>query len=153
MRTLSLTVVAIVAFLLMSCTNRTAYDTYQHTPTAGWEKNDTISFDVPAMAAAGEYTAELGLRIDNSFPFMGVTLIVEQESFPGRRVWTDTLTCELIDKKGYAKGQGLSYYQYAFPITPPKPEKGDSLHVAVRHDMKREILPGVSDIGFKLSLR
>ena len=29
--------------------------------------------------------------------------------------------------------------------------QGDSIHVAIRHDMKREILPGVSDIGIKIS--
>ena len=37
---------------------------------------------------------------------------------------------------------GLSIYQM---------HQGDSIHVAIRHDMKREILPGVSDIGIKIS--
>lgn len=27
---------------------------------------------------------------------------------------------------------------------------GDSLQISVRHDMKREILPGVSDVGIKI---
>ena len=30
--------------------------------------------------------------------------------------------------------------------------QGDSIHITVRHDMKREILPGVSDIGVKVEL-
>ena len=28
--------------------------------------------------------------------------------------------------------------------------KGDSIIVSVRHNMKREILPGISDIGYML---
>jgi hypothetical protein len=29
-------------------------------------------------------------------------------------------------------------------------QEGDSLHVVVRHNMKREILPGIFDVGIKL---
>jgi hypothetical protein len=29
--------------------------------------------------------------------------------------------------------------------------KGDSLEIKIRHDMKREILPGISDIGIMLN--
>ncbi|WP_417163197.1 hypothetical protein [Segatella sp.] len=45
----------------------------------------------------------------------------------------------------------MSYYQYNFPINIYQMHQGDSIHVAIRHDMKREILPGVSDIGIKIS--
>lgn len=58
---------------------------------------------------------------------------------------------QLIDNNGVSKGQGISYYQYNFPINIYQMHQGDSIHVAIRHDMKREILPGVSDIGIKIS--
>ena len=49
------------------------------------------------------------------------------------------------------KGHGISTYQYNFHLTTLTLNEGDSLHIAVRHNMKREILPGISDIGIRLS--
>lgn len=62
----------------------------------------------------------------------------------------DTIQCKLIDKNGATTGQGISYYQYNFPINVYQLNKNDSIHVTIRHDMKREILPGISDIGLKV---
>ena len=71
---------------------------------------------------------------------------------PAKRIEkTDTLLCQLINQHGENKGQGISYYQYNFPINIYKINRGDSIHIAIRHDMKREILPGVSDIGVKIT--
>ena len=57
---------------------------------------------------------------------------------------------KLADDKGNMLGQGISYYQYNFILVDRDLSKGDSLHVTVRHIMKREILPGISDIGFRM---
>ena len=88
---------------------------------------------------------------------MGLTLIVEQTVYHQNRkipgeCKIDTVNCQLIDNNGVSKGQGISYYQYNFPINNIyQMHQGDSIHVTIRHDMKREILPGVSDIGIKIS--
>ena len=111
--------VATIAF--SACNHAKVYDAYAHTPIAGWEKNDTLSFEI--------YPANKGKRIEK----------------------TDTLLCQLINQHGENKGQGISYYQYNFPINIYKINRGDSIHIAIRHDMKREILPGVSDIGVKVT--
>ena len=153
--TLYIISVALAASLLSSCQDTLVYDQYTHTPIAGWEKNDTLSFEVPPLAASGYYQEQLGLRITGSYPFMGLTLIVEQTVFPDNKKWektmkVDTIQCDLIDKNGITKGQGISYYQYDFPINVYHINEKDSIHVTVRHDMKREILPGISDIGLKL---
>ncbi len=143
--------------LLSSCKDALVYDQFTHTPIAGWEKNDTLSFEIPPLAASGYYQEQLGLRITGAYPFMGLTLIVEQTIYPDKdKKWeksvkVDTIQCDLIDKNGVTKGQGISYYQYNFPINVYHISEKDSIHVTVRHDMKREILPGISDIGLKLS--
>lgn len=139
--------------LLSSCTNGLVYDQYHHTPLAGWEKNDTLFFDVARLQEAGLYTTDLGLRINGSYPFTGLTLIVTQTILPQRQTRRDTVNCELMTSRGTIKGQGLSYYQYTYHVASLKLQKGDSLHVSVRHDMKREILPGISDVGIQLSSR
>ena len=66
-------------------------------------------------------------------------------------VVTDTVACQLTDRKGNAAGKGISYHQYQFPVTELMLQDGDSLFVSIRHDMKREILPGISDVGFSLT--
>ena len=152
-------IIAVVLGVTMvsSCNQSTVFDEYAHTPIAGWEKNDTLSFEVPPMWEGGHYKESLGLRITGAFPFTGLTLIVNQTIYPKNKKgnWvekTDTVLCRLIDKNGSAtQGQGISYYQYNFPINIYQMNEGDSIHIAIRHDMKREILPGVSDVGVKIT--
>ena len=137
--------------MLLSCGGNVVYNRFCHTMIEGWEKNDTLIFDIPRMAAPGHYRQEIGLRTSSSFPFTGVSLLVEQTIEPGHRVYRDTLKCHLADDKGNILGQGVGYYQYQFILKDISLNKGDSLHVCVRHIMKREILPGVSDDGLKLT--
>ena len=136
---------------LAACNKHTVYNHYEHTPIAGWEKNDTLSFTIGPMAKAGEYVEEVGLRISGDYPFMGLNLVVEQTVLPANEKKTETLTCSLVDEHGNAKGRGVSHYQYVFHLTTLKLNENDILHIALRHDMKREILPGISDIGIRLT--
>lgn len=142
----------IAATALQSCNESKVYDKYDHTPLSGWEKNDTLRFDIPRLTADGMYESTLGLRITDNYPFMGLTLIVEQRLMPADTIFTDTVKCELTDRNGKTRGKGVSYYQFRFPITKMQLSKGDSLHIRVRHDMKREMLPGISDVGISLSV-
>lgn len=141
-----LTSFAILAILTAACGNK-VYDRYAHTPVAGWEKNDTLSFAVPRVAIAGVYGINVALRTNGAYPFQALTLIVEQHILPAKRMKTDTINCVLTDRDGKAKGQGISYYQYRFHASNLHLSPGDSLFITVRHDMKREVLPGISDIG------
>ena len=140
----------LAALALYACSPGKVYNKYQHTPIAGWEKNDTLPFDIPRMAADGNYGIDLGLRINNAYPFMGLTLIIERTCYPSHTVTADTLDCKLVDKNGNVQGQGISYFQFHYHVTDLELHRGDSLHIAVRHDMQREILPGISDIGIEL---
>ena len=136
---------------LVACNEKTAYYTFHHTPITGWEKNDTLLFDIPKLKTSGNYRSDLTLRINNMFPFMRLTLIVEQTVLPLDTTRIDTLNCELIGSNGIVKGNGISYYQYSFYLTDLQLLQGDSLHIKVRHDMKREILPGISNVGIRLN--
>ena len=140
---------------LSSCKDNLVYDQYIHTPISGWEKNDTLSFDIAPFDSTGAYEEQLGLRITGAYPFMSLTLIVEQSIYPNKSKKdkiekVDTIQCNLIDNNGITRGQGISYYQYNFPINIYQFHKNDSIHITIRHDMKREILPGISDIGIKV---
>ncbi len=152
-KTFSALIVGIIAAtVLPSCNERRVYDRYEHTPLSGWEKNDTLRFDIPRLTADGVYSTSLGLRATVSYPFVGLTLIVEQRLLPADTTFTDTVRCELTDARGKTRGKGLSCYQFRFPLREMRLSKGDSLHIRVRHDMKREMLPGISDVGISLSV-
>lgn len=142
--------VSLMLTLLAACIGNKVYYRYDHTPLNGWEKNDTLTFSVPKMPTEGLYNSHLLLRVSQGYPFMSLALIVEQTVLPSHQTHTDTLKCRLIDERGRTKGQGLNYYQYSFPINSMHLQAGDSLQIKVRHDMKREILPGVSDIGIQI---
>ena len=64
---------------------------------------------------------------------------------------SDTLSCKLVDADGTVQGEGVSFYQYRFHLCNMKLTQGDSLRVSIRHNMKREILPGIADVGVTLT--
>lgn len=140
-----------VALTLVGCNRNTIYSHYEHTPINGWERVDRLSFDLASVTVGGNYHEEIGLRINKDYPFKGLTLIVEQQVFPSGVSRSDTLTCKLIDDKGIILGEGVSFYQYHFHLCDMPLAKGDSLHVQIRHHMRREILSGISDVGVTLT--
>ena len=145
--------VVMTAAVAVSCATDTVYYSYAHTPVAGWEKNDTLTFNIPGMAAPGTYSQHVGLRMTSAFPFTSISLIVEQRIMPRGKVLTDTIKCPITDIRGNFLGDGISSFQYMFPLREVTLNKKDSIHVSIRHNMKREILPGVSDIGLKMEFK
>ena len=115
---------AAVLLLPAACTRRTVYHTYQHTLVSGWEKNDTLCFHVPPL---------------------------HQRVIPRGEEHIDTVNCRFGNRDDTRLARGISHFQYRFPITHLRLQEGDSLVVDVRHDMKRDILPGISDVGLKIS--
>lgn len=143
----------VMTAVAVSCATDTVYYSYAHTPVAGWEKNDTLTFNIPGMAASGTYSQQVGLRMTSAFPFTSISLIVEQRIMPRGKVLTDTIKCPITDIRGNFLGDGISSFQYMFPLREVTLNKKDSIHVSIRHNMKREILPGVSDIGLKMEFK
>ncbi len=158
------TLAAALALGLAACNDGKVYDSYRQTSLAGWEKTDTLFFGVPRLNKAGAYQPQLSLRITDKFPFTSLTLIVDewvihQKAVAGTNrqrlqlLKTDTLNCKLSNWKGFFNGQGVSNLQYSFPMGTVNLLPGDSLLIRVRHDMKRETMPGVSDVGVQLFLQ
>ena len=141
--------VIMVAVCMVSCNRKNVYIDYLHVPVTGWDKNDTLTYDVSPLKA-GKYREVLGVRIDRSYPFMSLSLVVKQTILPSGYVHCDTLNCKLVDENGKFRGQGVSYYQQTFHLNTIRLHEGDSLHINIKHNMKREVMLGVSDIGFRI---
>ena len=141
---------AFLCVLVTACNKKTVYYHYEHTSLAGWDKNDTLTFALGPVSAPGSFVEEIGLRVSGEYPFTRLNLIVEQKNQSKQLLRVDTLVCDLVNEKGNMEGQGVSQYQYLFRLSAMDLEEGEQLFVAVRHDMKRDILPGISDIGLRL---
>ncbi len=136
--------------MVASCHDRTVYDHYIHTSLAGWDKGDTLTFLLPEIGEEGMYGMDLNLRTNGQYPFMGITLIVEKTFYPSLFRLTDTIHCKLVEKNGTPRNQGVSFYQNTYHVADLHLQRGDSMQVEVRHDMKRETLPGIGDVGIVL---
>ena len=136
--------------VLTGCDRRTVYSHYEHTPVYGWEKTHHLSYEVAPVKSGRTYREEIGVRINNGFPFRSITLIVEQQVFPSGVHRSDTLTCKFTDDNGNMQGVGVASYQFKYHLCNMTLQQGDSLHVAIRHNMRREILPGITDVGVTL---
>jgi len=143
----------IVGVMLAACDTDVVYDSYSHTPMEGWEKTDTLQFSVPRLANGGLYRMEIGLRTNATFPFTGITVVVDKTIEPGHRLQSDTISCRIADKNGNILGRGVSCYQYDFILNDTHLRRGDSLNIRVRHIMRREVVPGVTDVGVRITKR
>ena len=86
-----------------------------------------------------------------NYPFTTLTLVVDRMLYPSMAISRDTVTCSLVDRRGRRQGTGgISYFQYQQRLRDVQVKAGDSLVVYVRHYMKREMLPGISDVGILL---
>lgn len=160
----ALTVVLSVLFVVWTataCVGGKVFDEYEQIPVEGWDKTDTLTFSVPAVAADGVYNLALGLRTTGDYPFMSLTLLFEANIIAKKsenssvvkdpQRLSRTLSCPLVSSRGRSQGQGVSLYQYNFHVATISLREGDSLQVNIRHNMKREMLPGLSDLGLSIT--
>lgn len=150
MRKSLLFLLVLAGCLLAACKNTPVYYHFEHTSENGWEKTDALDFSITPMASNGSYQEQIGLRISANYPYMSLSLIIKQTIYPAGQTYCDTLDCHLIDENGNSTGYGISQYQYLFPLKTLQLHQGDSIQCIIRHNMKREILPGITDVGIRL---
>ena len=142
--------ILVVAAMLTGCDHQMVFSHYEHVPQEGWEKNDTLFFTVPPVKEAGTYEQVIGIRTDIDYPFQSLALVVAQDIFPSGTHLKTTKECVLYDESGKERGKGVSRFQYEVFLQDIKLNQGDSLRIYVTHNMRREIMSGVSDIGIIL---
>lgn len=146
-RQLVTTCLVLLVMLLGACQPRVAYHHYRHISSPGWDKSDTLHFNIPPVSQSGVYEVVAELRTDKNYPFQKINLIVSQTVIPEGAYFYDRLDCRLISQNGVIEGDGISYFQYQFHVRDMKLNQGDSIHLCISHNMKREIMPGIADVG------
>jgi gliding motility-associated lipoprotein GldH len=78
--------------------------------------------------------------------------IFHETVFPQKQVYRDTIDCHIINKEGRLEGKnGISSTEVVAHLRTLQLQQGDSLTISIRHDMRRELLPGISDVGVKIT--
>ena len=141
-----------VALVFGSCNRKAVYSHYVHLPMDGWgwERTDTLFFDVSCIDSDGDYVLEIGLRCTIDYPFKELALVVTTELLH-RNIWSrDTLNFQIADDGGNYLGDGVNLMQYVETLPQITLAKDDTLRVAIHHVMKRESLLGIAEVGLNL---
>ena len=147
-----LTVIAVVLLtMLCACQQHTVCHQFHHIAGPGWDKTDTIHFDIAPLKTGGNYRLDAELRTNLEYPFRQLAIVVNQTVYPSCKTFHDEISCNLVSEEGIIGGDGISYFQYRFHVRDIIFHQGDSIHLSLTHNMKREIMPGIADVGILIT--
>lgn len=148
-------VALIGASLLTACgLDGTNFSQYHTLGPDGWRYGDTLAYCVRIADTSG-YGEEpdtvdtgqlrLAIRHDGSYPFSAVTLEV---TYPeGKHLRRDTVRLQLADSFGRWTGKGFGDSYQSDAVVSPRLTLSDSSFVTVRHVVRADTLPGISQVG------
>lgn len=145
-------VVALPMFiaLLTACHTPPAYHNYRSVSVEGWESKDTLAFSIDSLPTEGTYVLSLGVRTAVNYPFQSLWVVVKQSWSTPLRQRIDTVACTTHDNHGNALGTGVARNQQLFAVDTLQLPIGARGTIGIRHIMRRDLLPGVSDVGIEL---
>lgn len=116
-----------------------------------WKKNDSKSLDFDIKDSQGPKNLVFVIRNNNDYPYSNLRLIAKIEE--GKKIIsTDTLNYVLAKPNGEWIGTGFgdtkeSLFQYKLNYKFPQ---NGNYSVKVVQAMRRNVLPGIEDIGIKI---
>ncbi len=139
--------------LAVACMKQTVYHSYQSIPNKGWNKNDTLIFQIPitdSLPATLQLAAEV--RNSTTYPYQNLFVIVSHNLQDSLTFQTDTLELVLADQEGNWKGSGWgSLLQSTLPLGKVNVQGAGNYILKMSHGMKDETLAGIRDAGLSLT--
>lgn len=135
---------------LTACTTDTLLHRYESLPAEGWERRDTVCFDVPQQAEDFSGTLTIGLRTSANICYQDIVLAVEQVGENPKACRCDTVRYPLTDAEGNALTGGINIHQYETQHVPILLQKGKSTTVRIYHLMRHELIHGITEVGIKI---
>lgn len=147
----------VLLYLLEACHTDTRYHVYQPVlGSDGWQKKDSLVFNLPPDVSSGAYGMEIGIRNTGVYPYRDIWLSVTRLEVDSLPAHTDTVHMYLADDKGRWGHEGAigGLYQQTYVCEKPVVLLTDSVGRSFRvtHLMRRNPLPGISDVGIRLFL-
>ncbi|WP_300728252.1 gliding motility lipoprotein GldH [uncultured Bacteroides sp.] len=134
-----------------ACTDgNTAYYHYEAVKGLDWEKSDTLTFTIPDSITGQTYNLEIGIRHNELYPYQDIWMELIHGVSPDKSI--QRLHIQLADEKGNWNGSGNSgsLYQHITKEAEISLLPGDSV-LRLVHIMRHNPLPGISDVGIRLS--
>lgn len=141
---------AITLVMLMGCTQGTLLHHYEAVSSEGWIRTDTLLFDIPKVECTADYDLNVGMRYYNKFPYEGVWIVVDGTLQEPSAHWCDTLYFRIADADGKPLGHGISLLQRDSLVRQIHLYEGQHGQLRLWHIMKREVMPGVREVGCRL---
>ena len=138
-------VIAPAVCFLSSCTSDTVYFSYHPVDNERWEKSDDITFDVIPSRYSGRCASYVVMRTNDRYPFKNLSVSVEtttKDSTYKKRVDFDIVK---------STGNGFRHNDYVMPLNKFTINENDTLHIRIAHNMKQNVLQGITDVGLKIS--
>lgn len=140
------------AWCITACNQHTVYHSYQSIPYKGWEKSDTLFFQVPitdSLPTTLQLFAEV--RNGSDYQHQNLYLIISNNLSDSLTIKTDTIEFVLTDKTGKWIGAGWgSLYQSVKPLGTALTTQPGTYTFKIVHGMKNELLPGINNIGIRI---
>lgn len=137
-------------FLFNGCTGATIYHTYQAIDHEGWGKHDTLYYQLPKDSIPDTYTIKIGLRTTDVYRYTSLWLVMEQDLEKKGTFVRDTINLPVTDSNGNFLGRGFSSRQQEIPVKNVTVSSQSGTTIKLYHIMKREVIPGISDIGINV---
>lgn len=140
-----------IASLYTACDEQTVYHSFQSLPTEGWQRNDTLFFNVSVADSATLYNVSVEVRNRNNYPYQNLPLLIYYDSPEIPNIKRDTLELRLADNAGIWLGDGWGgLYQSTLPAGFIRIGKAGEYRFKIIHLLPDEVLPGINDVGIKL---
>lgn len=144
-------VIVMLSLLLMACGDNRTYYHFEHIDNEGWYQNDTIIFAIPPQTA-GTYHATLCMRATPFFPYSTITVRTETSFVPSGKLSVHNLRCHIYNNMGKLNGKrGITSTELRFPLPDITLQDSDSITIKIHHLMRRESLPGITDLGLEIT--
>lgn len=135
---------------LCSCSLNVKYSNYRHISSNGWDLSDTLLFTTDTLWETGRYQFTCGVRTRRNFPYRELVMLVD------RKVYRDSLLvlhklekvkCPVINSSGGMLGEGIASKNHEQKLKDFYMLRGDSVVIEIYHQMTRQTLPGIVDVG------
>lgn len=140
----------LLILMLFSC-NRTDEQVYVNNLNGTWNKKQKQEFHFKINDVQNPKNIIFVVRNNNNYPYSNLRLIVNFES-PKKKIVTDTLNYILAKPNGEWLGTGFGETKeilFQYKLNYKFPEIG-LYKINVTQAMRRDILPGIEDIGIKV---
>jgi gliding motility-associated lipoprotein GldH len=103
------------------------------------------------VSQSGLYSLNIGMRTNTSFPFQTLSMVMTRSQKSEPKQHSDTVSCNIVDREGKLLGRnGISSNEVRYHVRDIAMADSDSLFVCISHCMRRESLPGLTEVGLQL---